>query len=57
MQEVAISVKDFGAVGDASTNDTTAFQNAIDYVDSLGGGTVFVPVARYAFYWNFNTKS
>jgi hypothetical protein len=57
MQEVAISVKDFGAVGDASTNDTTAFQNAIDYVDSLGGGTVFVPVARYAFTGTLTLKA
>lgn len=30
----------FGAVGDGITNDTPAFQAAIDYVSSIGGGTV-----------------
>lgn len=49
VEELGISVKDFGAVGDATTDDTTAFQNAINYVNSLGGGTVFVPTARYKF--------
>lgn len=40
-----ISVKDFGAVGDGVTNDTAAFQAAID---SLGGaGQVYVPPGRY----------
>jgi hypothetical protein len=57
MQEIAISVKDFGALGDASTNDTTAFQNAIDYVNSLGGGTVYVPVARYALTGTLTLKA
>lgn len=49
MMEVQVSVKDFGAVGDATTNDTAAFQAAIDYVTSLGGGRVVVPTARYMF--------
>ncbi len=49
MMEVQVSVKDFGAVGNAVTNDTAAFQAAIDYVTSLGGGTVVVPTARYMF--------
>lgn len=49
MMEVQVSVKDFGAVGNAVTDDTAAFQAAIDYVTTLGGGTVMVPTARYLF--------
>lgn len=50
-----VSVKDFGAVGDNVTDDTLAFQNAIDYANSvwvggsqLGGGiTIYIPPGRY----------
>ena len=50
-----VSVKDFGAVGDNITDDTPAFQRAIDYANSvwvggsqLGGGvTVYIPAGRY----------
>lgn len=41
------SVKDFGAVGDGTTDDTAAIQAAIDYVTAVGGGTVFVPEGEY----------
>ena len=33
-----VSVKDFGALGDGTTNDYQAIQNAIDYLVSVGGG-------------------
>jgi hypothetical protein len=33
----------FNAVMDGSTNDTAAFQAAIDYVESIGGGCVLIP--------------
>ena len=45
----SISVKDFGAVGDGTANDTTAIQNAINAAGALGpgGGTVYFPPGTY----------
>lgn len=40
-----VNVKDFGATGDGSTDDTQAIQNALDSVQS--GGTVFFPKGVY----------
>ena len=42
-----VSVKDFGAVGDGVTDDTAAIQAAINYLISLGGGTINVPRGTY----------
>ncbi len=36
-----------GAKGDGSTDDTAAMQSAVDYLDALGGGTVFFPNGTY----------
>jgi parallel beta-helix repeat protein len=38
-----VSVKDFGAKGDGSHDDTSAIQAAIDSVNVAGGGSVFIP--------------
>jgi hypothetical protein len=38
-----VSVKDFGAVGDGVTNDTTAMQNAL----SSGASVVYIPAGTY----------
>jgi hypothetical protein len=38
-----VSVKDFGAVGDGTTNDTTAFQNAV----AAHQGNIYVPKGTY----------
>jgi hypothetical protein len=42
-----ISVKDFGALGDGVANDASAIQNAIDAVNTNGGGKVFFPEGKY----------
>lgn len=42
-----ISVKDFGAVGDGVTNDTAAFADAISYLNSVGGGALYIPDGIY----------
>ena len=42
-----LSVRDFGAIGDATTNDTKAIQNTINQVLSLGGGVVYIPPGKY----------
>ena len=42
-----VSVKDFGAVGDGTTNDTAAIQAAIDAIAAAGGGAVLVPRGNY----------
>ena len=42
----ALSVKDFGAVGDGTTDDTTALQNAINAAE-LVNGSVYLPSGTY----------
>lgn len=43
------NVRSFGAAGDAATDDTAAFQRALDATYKLGGGTVYAPPGRYLF--------
>jgi len=42
-----VSVLQHGAVGDGTTDDTTAIQAAIDAVYSIGGGEVWFPEGQY----------
>ncbi|MFZ3591241.1 right-handed parallel beta-helix repeat-containing protein [Bacillus sp. DJP31] len=42
-----LSVKDFGAYGDGLHDDTSSFQNAIDYLAEQGGGDLFIPAGTY----------
>lgn len=47
LQEV-VSVKDFGAVGNGTTDDTAAIQAAVDALSAAGvGGTVYLPAGTY----------
>ena len=43
-----VSVKDFGAIGDGAADDAAAVQDAIDYVQTLGGNLYF-PKGVYLF--------
>jgi Pectate lyase superfamily protein len=45
----SLNVRTFGAVGDAATDDTAAFQRALDAAYKSGGGVVYVPPGRYLF--------
>jgi hypothetical protein len=38
-----LSVKDYGAAGDGSTDDSSVISKAISYVSTAGGGVVLVP--------------
>ena len=41
----SVSVKDFGAVGDGTTDDTNAFNSALTAL--ANGGTLLIPLGRY----------
>lgn len=47
MGEVLVSVKDFGATGDGTTDDTAFIQAASDRVEARGGGWLFFPKGTY----------
>src|SRR5690606_3516315 len=42
-------VRDFGAVGDGETDETAAFQHALDVAGEAKGGVVYVAKGRYRF--------
>jgi autotransporter-associated beta strand protein len=61
--EIVVAVatpQQYGAAGDGITDDSAAFQNAINAVynsGGAGGGVVFVPAGFYAFYTNINVPT
>jgi len=44
---IIIDVKDFGAKGDGVTIDSDAIQSALDYIESIGGGILYLPAGTY----------
>jgi hypothetical protein len=50
----AIDVKSRGAVGDATVDDTAAFQRTLDAAGAQGGGAVYAPPGRYLFKGTLN---
>lgn len=51
------SVRDFGAIGDGSTDDTAAFQKALDAARQAGGGVVYAPRGNYFFAGHLNVPA
>jgi len=49
-----LNVRDFGAAGDGATDDTAAFQKALDAAAQRGGGRVFAPRGNYRFAGHLN---
>lgn len=49
LADIAVNVKDFGAIGDGFSDDTKAIQDAINFVSENGGGTVFLPKGVYNY--------
>lgn len=44
---LVFNVKDYGALGNGSADDTTSIQNAINAAQTAGGGTVLFPAGTY----------
>ena len=51
------SVRDFGAIGDGTTDDTAAFQKALDTARQAGGGVVHAPRGNYFFAGHLNVPA
>ena len=50
-------VRTFGAVGDGQTDDTGAFQKALDTAAAARGGVVYAPRGNYFFAGHFNVPN
>jgi len=52
-----LSVRDFGAKGDGRTDDTAAFQKALEAAGKAGGGIVYAPRGNYLFAGHLNVPA
>jgi len=52
-----LNVRDFGAKGDGQTDDTAAFQKAMDASAAAGGGKVLAPRGTYFFAGHLNVPA
>jgi len=52
-----LNVRDFGAKGDGKTDDTAAFQRALDASAKTGGGKVMAPQGAYFFAGHLNVPA
>ncbi len=52
-----LNVRDFGAKGDGRTDDTSAFQKAMDAAAGAGGGKVMAPRGAYFFAGHLNVPT
>ncbi len=55
--QASYDVRSFGAVGDGKTDDTAAFQKALDAATQAGGGTVLAPRGSYFFAGHLNVPN
>jgi len=51
------NVRSFGAAGDGQTDDTAAFQKALDAATKASGGVVYAPVGNYFFAGSLNVPN
>lgn len=54
---IMITPQMFGAVGDGTTDDTSAFRAALAFIVQRGGGTLWLPRAHYVLSAGFDTSS
>ena len=52
-----LNVRDYGAKGDGQSDDTAAFERALDAAAKQGGGTVLAPRGVYFFAGHFSVPS
>lgn len=43
------NVADYGATGDGTTDDSGAFQDAVDACEAAGGGTIYIPATSNSY--------